>query len=230
MANIPDILDITYAHPDYPELLSKNQLKKRWLKWIKSCQAAQETSEKRDGHMKEQINILKKAINRGDLVNAAEIPVNGDVKKFRNRDAVERGILAGIGERKVNAQNLLTTQQRGKKQNTHPNQTEARRRQQSPAERILELENSGYNNSNGNFQRLFDESEEERKKRLSSPFDLPGPVRWEDWEKWNKKARARKGGKKRKRRKTKRKKSRRRKTKKRKRKTKKRKRKTKKRR
>ena len=224
MANIPDILDITYAHPDYPELLSKNQLKKRWLKWIKSCQAAQETSEKRDGHMKEQINILKKAINRGDLVNAAEIPVNGDVKKFRNRDAMARG-----NRGKVNAQHLLTTQQRGKKQNTHPNQTEARRRQQSPAERILELENSGYNNSNGNFQRLFDESEEERKKRLSSRFDLPGPVSWDDWEKWNKKARARKGGKKRKRRKTKRKKSRRRKTKKRKRKTKKRKRKTKKR-
>ena len=227
MANIPDIPDITHAHPDYPELLSKNQLKKRWLKWIKSCQDAQETSEKWEGHMKEQINILKKAINRGDLVNAAEIPVNGDVKKFINRDAVERGKKAGIGARKVNAQTLLTTQQREKKQNTHPNQTEARRRQQSPAERILELENSGYNNSNGNFQRLFDESEEERKKRLS--FDLPGPVSWKEWEKWNQKARARKGGKKRKRRKTKRKKSRRRKTKKRKRKTKKRKRKTKKR-
>ena len=225
MANIPDI---TYAHPNYPELLTENKLKKRWLKWIKSCQAAQETSEKREGNMKEQINILKKAINRGDLVNAAEIPVNGDVKKFRNRDAVERGILAGIVERKVNAQYLLTTQQRGsdeKKQNNQINQ-KVQEVVEMPAER---KEGVRIMKASGNLQKLFDESEDDKKTRLSSRFDLPGPVSWDEWEKWNKKAGGRKKSKKRKRRKTKRKKSRRRKTKKRKRKTKKRKRKTKKR-
>jgi len=220
MANIPDI---TYAHPNYPELLTENKLKKRWLKWIKSCQAAQETSEKREGNMKEQINILKKAINRGDLVNAAEIPVNGDVKKFRNRDAMARG-----NRGKVNAQHLLTTQQREnheKKQNNQINQ-KVQEVVEMPAER---KEGVRIMKASGNLQKLFDESEDDKKTRLSSRFDLPGPVSWDDWEKWNKKARARKGGKKRKRRKTKRKKSRRRKTKKRKRKTKKRKRKTKKR-
>ena len=193
--NIPDI---TFAHPNYPELLTDKKLKKHWLKWIASIQQAQHPKEKRDGDMKKQLKILKDAIKEKNFPNAGEIPVWGVVKTFRDRNRVAMTKKAGIKEERLNALKLIKAQQPAG-QRTHEAQNSKTKTVQAVADIPAEQkEDEMFIKGEGNLERLFDD----------------GEITQDDIDKWNAKEGGRKKSKKRKRRKTKRKTKRKRKSKK----------------
>tara|TARA_B110000037_G_C16981311_1_gene449142 strand:- start:13 stop:639 length:627 start_codon:yes stop_codon:yes gene_type:complete len=181
------ISDITYAHPNYPELLTDKKLKKHWLKWIASIEQAQHPNEKRD--MKKQLKILKDAIKEKNFPNAARIPVWGVVKTFRDRNARDNTKQAGKKEEGFNARKFVKAQQPAG-QRTHEAQNSKTKTVQAVADIPAEQkEDEMLRKGPGNLERLFDD----------------GEITQDDIDKWNAKEGGRKKSKKRKRRKTKRK-------------------------
>ena len=88
--------DITYAHPNYPELLTNTNLKGHWLTWIKSAQRAQHPDERVGGKMREQLKILRDKIKDFNFPNGAKIPVFGVDKKMIDRNLEEKSKESGI--------------------------------------------------------------------------------------------------------------------------------------
>ena len=186
MSHFPDI---TYAHPNYPELLTDKNLKGHWLKWIKSAQRAQHRSERVRGKMREQLKILRSELERFNFPNYAEIPVFGVNKKMIDRNLEEKSKESGIKPNQINAKKFVKKQQPAG-QRTHEAQNSKTKTVQAVADIPAEQKKvDTVTKGDGNLEDIFDKMTQE------------------DIDEWNKEGRrgGRKKSKKRKRRKTKRK-------------------------